>query len=126
MKKTIKKCSGPTDFTFTDDHHPAPTFTPPELPKRAQNQGISYNYNPQVTRVFILHLQYNLRVHSRFILQFFLIYGHIIEINKKYIEMVSTSQCSFKFKQNSSSFIILILYIVSLILYFCICGLLYN
>ncbi|CAG9863865.1 unnamed protein product [Phyllotreta striolata] len=41
MQKRIKKCSGPTDFTFTDDHHPAPTFTPPELPKRAHNNQVA-------------------------------------------------------------------------------------
>ncbi|XP_071452097.1 calcium-activated potassium channel slowpoke isoform X12 [Hetaerina americana] len=33
------KCKNCEDYTYTNDHHPPPTFTPPELPKKVHVRG---------------------------------------------------------------------------------------
>jgi hypothetical protein len=39
---------------FPDDHHPAPTFTPPELPKRVHVRGLTAADNGILYNLFTL------------------------------------------------------------------------
>lgn len=51
-------CSVRDWFVVTDDHHPPPTFTPPELPKKVHVRGITL-FDPKVNclvpLLFLIH-----------------------------------------------------------------------
>lgn len=45
-------------WNFPDDHHPAPTFTPPELPKRVHVRGLTTGNEFQANLTFLLYANF--------------------------------------------------------------------